>query len=263
MLERHGLADVPEESFEHDGWSGSRLTALQRGPERFILKRTSAASDWIVRATQDVALREGFVANAGLRLAEPLIAPYLGVGSDGEAVAILMPDLSDGADRVGRPCRRSRRRSGDSRPGRRCDRRPARHALGGLPADHRRLGLALVSAPRAPSPALATIRGALSRRRAGGRRAVPGRLGRLRATRLAGCSIDRLRTRAGPFAAAAGARAIADDRPARRPQARQRRPPRRRPGRPHRLADDEPRAGRGGARLAPRLELGHPADRAG
>ena len=96
MLERHGLADVPEESFEHDGWSGSRLTVLQRGPERFILKRTSAASDWIVRATQDVALREGFVANAGLRLAEPLTAPYLGVGSDGEAIAILMPDLSDG-----------------------------------------------------------------------------------------------------------------------------------------------------------------------
>jgi hypothetical protein len=68
---------------------------LQRDRERFILKRTSAASDWIVRATKDVALREGFVANTGLRLAEPLAAPYLGVGSDGDAVAILMPDLSD------------------------------------------------------------------------------------------------------------------------------------------------------------------------
>ena len=68
---------------------------LERGRERFILKRTSAASDWIVRATQDTALRECFVANTGLRLAEPLTAPYLGVGSDGAAVAILMPDLSD------------------------------------------------------------------------------------------------------------------------------------------------------------------------
>jgi hypothetical protein len=47
-----------------------------------------------VRATHDVALREGFIANTGLRLAAPLVAPYLGVGSDGEGVAILMPDLS-------------------------------------------------------------------------------------------------------------------------------------------------------------------------
>jgi hypothetical protein len=69
---------------------------LQRGPDRFVLKRTSAEADWIVRATHDIALREGFVANTGLRLAEPLAAPYLGAGSDGAAIAILMPDLSDG-----------------------------------------------------------------------------------------------------------------------------------------------------------------------
>ena len=68
---------------------------LERESERFILKRTSAAADWIVRATRDTALREGFIANTGLRLVEPLAAPYLGAGSDGAAVAILMPDLSD------------------------------------------------------------------------------------------------------------------------------------------------------------------------
>jgi hypothetical protein len=78
---------------------------LERGPERFILKRTSAATDWIVRATRDVALREGFIANTGLRLAEPLAAPYLGAGSDGAAIAILMPDLSDGLIAWERPGR--------------------------------------------------------------------------------------------------------------------------------------------------------------
>ena len=50
--------------------------------------------DWIVRATGDIALREGFVANGSLHLVEPLVAPYLGTASDGEGIAILMPDLS-------------------------------------------------------------------------------------------------------------------------------------------------------------------------
>lgn len=94
LLERNGLAGIPEAAFANDGWSGSTLTALQRWPDRFILKRTSAATDWIVRATHDIALREGFVAGSQLRLVEPLVAPYLGVASDGESVAILMPDLS-------------------------------------------------------------------------------------------------------------------------------------------------------------------------
>ena len=90
----HGLGGVAEAPFPNDGWSGATLTALQRGQDRFILKRTSAATDWIVRATNDIALREGFVANGQLNLVEPLVAPYLGVASDGDGIAILMPDLS-------------------------------------------------------------------------------------------------------------------------------------------------------------------------
>lgn len=90
----HGLAGVPEAPFPNDGWSGATLTVLQRAHERFILKRTSAAQDWIVRATNDVALREGVVANGQLHLVEPVVAPYLGTASDGAGIAILMPDLS-------------------------------------------------------------------------------------------------------------------------------------------------------------------------
>jgi hypothetical protein len=91
----HGLAGVAEAPFPNDGWSGSRLTVLQRGSDRFILKRTSPSVDWIVRATNDVALREGFIASGQLHLVEPLVAPYFGTASDGEGVAILMPDLSN------------------------------------------------------------------------------------------------------------------------------------------------------------------------
>ncbi len=59
-----------------------------------MLKRTSPSADWIVRATRDVAIREGVLAGGQVRLAEPLVAPYFGIGSAGESIAILMPDLS-------------------------------------------------------------------------------------------------------------------------------------------------------------------------
>jgi hypothetical protein len=86
--------DLPRSRSRIDGWSGRTLTVLQRGRERFVLKRTSPTMDWIVRATHDVALREGVVANGSLHLVEPLVAPYLGTASDGDGIAILMPDLS-------------------------------------------------------------------------------------------------------------------------------------------------------------------------
>ena len=95
LLATNGLADLPETAFPNDGWSGATLTSLQRGDERFILKRTSPREDWIVRATDDLRLREAFMAGSGPRLVDPLVAPYLGAGRDGGAVAILMPDLSN------------------------------------------------------------------------------------------------------------------------------------------------------------------------
>lgn len=95
MLAEHLLTDLPEEPFPNDGWSGSQLSAIQRGEERFILKRTSSSIDWIVRATRDIALRETVVAGGQMRLVEPLTAPYYGIGSDRDGVAILMPDLSN------------------------------------------------------------------------------------------------------------------------------------------------------------------------
>lgn len=94
LLADHRLDGLPERPFPNDGWSGARLTAIERGRQRFVLKRTSWALDWIARFTRDHALREAFIAAGQLRLVEPLWAPYLGAAEDGTAAAILMPDLS-------------------------------------------------------------------------------------------------------------------------------------------------------------------------
>jgi hypothetical protein len=99
LLAAHGLDGLPEQPFPHDGWSGSTLTMFERGDRRFILKRTSARLDWIVRATRDDDLREAWFASAlvgsgpgGIRLT--LADPYLGAAADGDGAAILMADLS-------------------------------------------------------------------------------------------------------------------------------------------------------------------------
>jgi Phosphotransferase enzyme family len=94
LLAENGLADAAEEHFPNDGWSGSQLTLLRRGEARFVLKRTSAAADWIVRATRDRALREAVVAAGGLPLPEAVVGPYFGAAADGLGAAILMADLT-------------------------------------------------------------------------------------------------------------------------------------------------------------------------
>jgi hypothetical protein len=91
---------VPQRPFVHDGWSGSSLSVIDRGDRRFVLKRTSAALDWIVRATHDDELREAWFASA-LASTGPdgawirLASPYLGAAADGDGAALLMPDLSE------------------------------------------------------------------------------------------------------------------------------------------------------------------------
>ena len=100
LLAEHGLAGVPEEPFEHDGWSGARLTRLTRADgERFILKRDGLAIDWIARATADTQLREARLVAARPALPSPVRLPHLGAAWDPDVggssgVAILMPDLT-------------------------------------------------------------------------------------------------------------------------------------------------------------------------
>lgn len=94
LLADHGLTGVPEQPFPNDGWSGASLSALETGGQRFILKRTSWALDWIARSTRDHALREAVLAADPVPFPRPLSWAHLGAAADGNRAAILMPDLS-------------------------------------------------------------------------------------------------------------------------------------------------------------------------
>jgi len=96
VLAANGLTGVAEEPLQTDGWSGARMTRLERGDgARFVLKRDGLALDWIARETGDVPeLREAALAHAGPALPAPVRLPHLGVGGDRELVGLLMPDLT-------------------------------------------------------------------------------------------------------------------------------------------------------------------------
>jgi hypothetical protein len=98
LLEAYGLGGIREEEFPTDGWSGSTFSRLRRRDgTAFVLKRTSASTDWIVRTTLDDGLREAWAATAlPHAFPEPgeLRFPYLGAAADGDGAAILMPDLT-------------------------------------------------------------------------------------------------------------------------------------------------------------------------
>jgi phosphotransferase family enzyme len=100
VLREHHLDRTPEEPFPNDGWSGASMTLLRRGGgDRFVLKRDSAKTGWIPRATADgPVLREAwFAARARIFdgfFSDAIRAPYLGVGRDGDQFGVLMPDLT-------------------------------------------------------------------------------------------------------------------------------------------------------------------------
>ena len=96
LLAEHGLAGIAEEPLPNDGWSGARLTRLTRADgARFVIKRDSLALDWIARTTaDDPQLREALLVRAAPAMPAPVRLPHLGVARDGEAVALLMPDLT-------------------------------------------------------------------------------------------------------------------------------------------------------------------------
>jgi len=72
------------------------MTLLNRGRDRFVLKRDSLAADWIARATADgPLLREAWFAARGPALPTGVRGAYLGAGVDADgSVGMLMPDLT-------------------------------------------------------------------------------------------------------------------------------------------------------------------------
>ena len=137
LLAEFGLAGIEERPFPTDGWSGSTFSAIERGHERFVLKRTSASRDWIVRATRDDGIREAWLANARTAtigwlsdLGGDRSVAYLGAAVDANgAAAILMPDLSTELVAWERPTHEPVARRGRHGPADRPDRPAPRAAL--------------------------------------------------------------------------------------------------------------------------------------
>jgi hypothetical protein len=94
LLAAFELDGLPEFPFQTDGWSGARFSAIDRGTDQFVLKRTSLAIDWIAAATHDAAMREASLAAVTTGRAVPGPWASLGAAADGDAAVILMPDLS-------------------------------------------------------------------------------------------------------------------------------------------------------------------------
>ena len=92
LLAGHGLAGLPEREFPTDGWSGARFSMIERARDRFVIKRTSLATDWIAAATLDSSIREACLATSSIGGVDPW--PYLGAAADGDEAALLLPDLS-------------------------------------------------------------------------------------------------------------------------------------------------------------------------
>jgi hypothetical protein len=94
LLEQFGLTRARREPLPHHGLSGAKIFRLIRNSgESFVLKRTSLAHDWIMRATADAAGREAIFAGATTFGSE--LSPTLGTARDGAVLSILMRDISD------------------------------------------------------------------------------------------------------------------------------------------------------------------------
>jgi hypothetical protein len=77
------------------GFSGARIYR-QSNPDgaSYVLKITSAHSDWIMRATSDQRCREAVLANVAVGRDGEVDSPAIGSAQDGDVFSILMQDIS-------------------------------------------------------------------------------------------------------------------------------------------------------------------------
>lgn len=100
LADHSGGGDLRRSSFDHeDSLSGGTLEWLQpegAGGKRYVLKRFSYGSDWVMRATGDRQGRAVQVWRTGLldRVPDGIMHGYLGCAQDGDGWAILLEDLS-------------------------------------------------------------------------------------------------------------------------------------------------------------------------
>ncbi len=90
------VVDAPEAPFPNNGYSGANLARIEQNGQRYVVKRTRQADDWIMRHTGDADCREAQFAASPLpaQLPPGTRSPTLGAARDGDGWAILMQDIS-------------------------------------------------------------------------------------------------------------------------------------------------------------------------
>lgn len=96
LLARHDLSPSGWAELPHQGFSGARIyRSADAGRPGYVLKVTSPATDWIMRATSDRRGREALLANAHCIQVDQVHSPAVGAAQDGSVSSILMQDVSE------------------------------------------------------------------------------------------------------------------------------------------------------------------------
>jgi hypothetical protein len=96
LLNSHGVSPANWAEIRQRGFSGARIYK-QSNPEGipYILKMTSAQTDWIMRATSDHRCREAILADVLCVRGDQIDSPAIGSAQDGATFSILMHDISE------------------------------------------------------------------------------------------------------------------------------------------------------------------------
>ena len=95
LLSGHRVRSSDWHEMRQVGFSGARIYRQPAdGGRGYVLKVTSAATDWIMRATSDLQCREAALANTRPLCGDGVGSPVVGSAQDGEVFAILMRDVS-------------------------------------------------------------------------------------------------------------------------------------------------------------------------
>ena len=95
LLAAYGIT-APERPLSHDGYSGAKITLIEQGGERYVVKRVRTADDWIMRVVGDTQSREAQIAASSLpaQLPDSIRMPTLGAARDRDGWALLMRDIT-------------------------------------------------------------------------------------------------------------------------------------------------------------------------
>lgn len=96
LLDRHGIPTSGWGEVAQRGFSGARIHRRARSDgASYVVKTTSADTDWIMRATSDDECREAALAEAFRLRDDRVSSPAIGSARDGDVFSILMHDVSD------------------------------------------------------------------------------------------------------------------------------------------------------------------------